>query len=280
MSYNQNPIGSTPDHSDKDGRLVNVLVPIYRPQLSESDRISLTQTCRMLAAYPITVIHPEGMDTSAIGQEFPMLAFRAFNTAYFADIKGYNRLMLASEFYAAFADFKYILIAQLDVFIFRDNLAEWCLRDYDYVGAPWLQRRVYTLPVIAQLLRLYKRITHLRGRLTRFDRYGKVGNGGLSLRKVESHLRVIREQEADVYRFAVTHNREHLHNEDTFWAMMPCDFHYPSEEEAIRFAYDKYPELSFKRSHGTLPFGCHGWTKSKNRVFWCGEGDTPRFPSH
>mgnify|MGYP000668782985 FL=1 len=180
MSYNQNPIGSTPDHSDKDGRLVNVLVPIYRPQLSESDRILLTQTCRMLAAYPITVIHPEGMDTSAIGQEFPMLAFRAFNTAYFADIKGYNRLMLASEFYAAFADFKYILIAQLDVFIFRDNLAEWCLRDYDYVGAPWLQRRVYTLPVIAQLLRLYKRITHLRGRLTRFDRKGKVGNGGLS----------------------------------------------------------------------------------------------------
>lgn len=62
--------------------------------------------------------------------------------------------------------------------------------------------------------------------------------------------------------------------------MMPRDFHYPSEEEAIRFAYDKYPELSFKRSHGTLPFGCHGWTKSKNRVFWCGEGDTPRFPSH
>lgn len=42
----------------------------------------------------------------------------------------------------------------------------------------------------------------------------------------------------------------------------------------------KYPELSFKCSHDTLPFGCHGWRKSKSSAFWCGEGDTPCFPSH
>lgn len=258
--------------------MVNVIVPIYRPHLSETDRISLTQTCRMLAAYPITVIHPAGMDTTAISDEFPRLEFRAFDASYFADIRGYNRLMLAEEFYAAFSDYTYILIAQLDTYIFRDNLAEWCRRDYDYVGAPWLQRRVYTLPVVAQCIGLYRRWRHRSGQLTRFDRYGRVGNGGLSLRKVQSHLRVIREQGDDVYRFAVTHNRRHLHNEDTFWGMMPHNFRYPSETEAIRFAYDKYPALSFRRSHGTMPFGCHGWTKPKNRAFWCGEGDTPRFP--
>ena len=87
MSHNQNPV-SAHDHCGKDSRLVNILVPIYRPQLSVSDRISLTQTCRMLANYPITVIHPTGMDTSRIREEFPMLAFRDFDAAYFADIRG------------------------------------------------------------------------------------------------------------------------------------------------------------------------------------------------
>lgn len=262
----------------KDSHLVNVVVPIYRPKLSETDRISLAQTCRMLKEYPITVIHPEGMNTSSIHQEFPMLGFRAFNADYFSDIKGYNRLMLASEFYEAFAGYTYLLIAQLDVYIFRNNLAEWCQCNYDYVGAPWLQRPVYSLPVIAQCLRLYTLFAHLCGRITRFDRYAKVGNGGLSLRKVQSHLRVLREQSTDVHRFAVTHNRQHLHNEDTFWAMMPRHFHYPTETEAISFAYDKYPELSLKRSRGTMPFGCHGWTKSRNKAFWCGNGSVPRFP--
>lgn len=250
--------------------LVNVIIPIYRPTLSQTDRISLSQTCRVLGRYPLTVVHPKSMDTGEIAREFPQLRFKAFDDDYFASIVGYNRLMLSETFYSAFSDYRYILIAQLDVYIFRDELEEWCLKGYDYVGAPWLKRSIYTWPIIKQMISCYKYLQHGRGRLTRFERYGRVGNGGLSLRRVESHLEVIRKQPQDVRRFAVTHNRKHLHNEDTFWAMMPYHFRYPSQEEAALFAFDKYPQLSLRLTHGQMPFGCHGWTKKKNLPFWEG----------
>ena len=56
-------------------RLVNVLIPVYKPELGRDDRISLSQTCRILADYPLTVVHPEGLDVSSIAAEFPQLAF-------------------------------------------------------------------------------------------------------------------------------------------------------------------------------------------------------------
>ena len=247
---------------------VIVVIPIYNPLLNEKERISLRQTYEVLQQHPMVVVHPEGMDLEPLQQQFPRLTFQAFPPDYFRDIVGYNRLMLATEFYEAFIDYRYLLIAQLDTYIFNDQLLDWCKRGYDYVGAPWLRRPVYNLPIVRQVISLISWVAHLRGRRTQFDRYGKVGNGGLSLRKIESHLRILRTQASDVADYAITHNREHLYNEDTFWAMEPQDFSYPSWEEAMLFSYNKYPELSYRLTHHQLPFGCHGWTKPKYNKFW------------
>ena len=61
-----------------------------------------------------------------------------FDPAYFTSIQGYNRLLLSTEFYQRFLGSAYLLICQLDVFVFRDELAGWVARGYDYVGAPWV----------------------------------------------------------------------------------------------------------------------------------------------
>lgn len=258
--------------------MVCVVVPIYRPQLSQDDRVSLLQTCTVLAGYPIIAIHPEGLDVSAIQAEFPQLQFRSFQPQYFAGVEGYNRLMLSEDLYAAFLDYEYMLICQLDVFIFKDDLADWCRRGYDYVGAPWLKRGVYDWPGVRQFVQLYSAMQRRSGRLTQFDRYNRVGNGGLSLRRVESHLKVIRNQQDEVRLYAQVNNRKHLFNEDTFWAMVPQGFKYPTAEEAVLFSYNKYPEISYRLSGGAMPFGCHGWTKPKYKPFWCKDGGKPTFP--
>ena len=260
-------------------RLVNVLIPVYKPELGRDDRISLSQTCRILADYPLTVVHPEGLDVSSIAAEFPQLSFHSFPRKFFAGVEGYNRFMLSEDFYEAFSEYEYVLICQLDCYLFKDDLSDWCRKGYDYVGAPWLKRSVYEFPILKQLIHLYSHFRHKQGKLTQFDRYGKVGNGGLSLRKVSSHLQVLREQPEEVRLYAEVNNRKHLFNEDTFWALVPRHFRYPEWQEAILFSYNKYPELSFRWSGGKVPFGCHGWTKSKYRPFWCREGEEPRFPS-
>ena len=82
--------------------------------------------------------------------------------------------MLSPEFYRRFSDTDYILVCQLDAYIFRDELLSWCKKEYDYIGAPWSAPALYRMPI----LRLWRRYFHSRRRT---EKDFKVGNGGLSI---------------------------------------------------------------------------------------------------
>ena len=55
---------------------------------------------------------------------------------------------------------------------------------YDCVAAPWVRRKVYDLPILKQYMRWRLRRAERAGRMIRQSLYGKIGNGGLSLRRV------------------------------------------------------------------------------------------------
>ena len=145
---------------------------------------------------------------------------------------------------------------------FRDELREWCNKGYDYIGAPWLQRPVYKLPVISGIMHLIHSYHKFRGKPSKQDLYGKIGNGGLSLRKVASHYRITCEQNERIDHY-LAQKRYHLYNEDVFWATEANGFTYPKVKEAIRFSFDKYPGYCYKLNNRQLPFGCHSWYKRK-----------------
>lgn len=44
--------------------------------------------------------------------------------------------MLEADFYRRFGKYKYMLIYQLDAFVFSDKLLDFCEMGYDYIGAP------------------------------------------------------------------------------------------------------------------------------------------------
>ena len=211
--------------------------------------------------HPLVVIKPNHLDLSELATEFPKLSFISFADFYFKGISGYNRLMLAKEFYERFLDCTYILIYQLDAYVFRDELKEWCNKGYDYIGAPWLQRPVYKLPVIAEIMQLIHSYHKFKGKPSKQDLYGKIGNGGLSLRKVASHYRVTCEQKERIDHY-LAQKRYHLYNEDVFWATEANGFTYP------KVSFDKYPSYCYKLNNWQLPFGCHSWYKRKMKKFW------------
>jgi hypothetical protein len=246
---------------------VKIVIPIYKNELSELEKKSLKQVFKVLGAYPITIIKPFSLTITSLNNYLSKVEVLNFANEYFSGIPGYNRLMLSEEFYETFADCRYILIYQLDAYVFSDCLSEWCSKDYDYIGAPWLRRPIYNLPLIKQWINIKHFINKKKGKLTKQDLYNKVGNGGLSLRKVESHLRVLREQRNQVNEFA-NHKHYHLFNEDVFWATQPKNFHYPTAMEAIQFSFDKYPAYCYRLNKKKLPFGCHAWYKRKMRSFW------------
>ncbi|MCK5681152.1 hypothetical protein KAI46_10130 [bacterium] len=85
------------------------------------------------------VIFSEGKLEYRKGQDIVIAAFRIFQKRHPEALEeAYNKLLVFPGFWDAFPSFEYMLIAQLDAFVFRDNLDEWCRKGYAYIGAPWL----------------------------------------------------------------------------------------------------------------------------------------------
>jgi hypothetical protein len=83
------------------------------------------------------LVQPEGLENDYITKKYSNISVESFPKRYFENIEGYNELLLSASFYERFLDTKYILIYQLDAFVFKDELQEWCDKGYDYI-APWI----------------------------------------------------------------------------------------------------------------------------------------------
>ena len=249
-------------------KLVTVVVPIYKEHLPERELLSLKNNASVLSRYPQVLLAPEGLNVEATLREVPNMEVVRVSPAFLGSngIAGYNQMMLSKEFYSLFADCEYILICQSDAWIFRDELEEWCDRGYDYVGAPWPKRKVYDNPFIKCYLRLRKWLFSSPTHILRQEGFDKIGNGGLSLRRIDSFITAC-DRYADILDYFKCHHGTR-YNEDWFWAIVPKEFSYPSVSEAVGFSFDVKPELCFELANGKLPFGCHGWYKRKMYAFW------------
>ena len=100
----------------------------------------------------------------------------------------------------------------------------------------------------------------------RADLYGKIGNGGLSLRKVESFAAACCKYSEQIEQSFSRGG--HLNNEDVFWATVPQEFRYPEWQEALGFAIDTNPKYCYNLRQQQLPMGCHSWSKPRMWKFW------------
>ena len=247
---------------------VKVVVPVYKERLQGRELLTLKNNAQKLARYPHVVVAPEGLNVDAITCEISSCEVVRVSKEWLGSngVAGYNRMMLSKSFYELFADCEYILICQSDAWVFSDCLSEWCDKGYDYVGAPWPKRKVYELPIIKQYLWLRRKLLGGGDRILRQDYFGKVGNGGFSLRRISSFI-----EACDTYANRAEefkHSKGIVFNEDWFWALVPKNFRYPSFDEALGFSFDSHPELCYKLAERKLPFACHGWYKKRNIKFW------------
>jgi hypothetical protein len=259
-----------------------VLIMVYQDSLTELEKIALKQCLEVLRRHPIRIVKPLSLDLSAWPGIRDGVAFESFPDKYFKGVGAYSRLLISTGFYKRFIDFEYMLIYQLDAFVFKDELEKWCLAGYDYIGAPWFKGFSGD-----------DNITQLTG----------VGNGGFSLRKVRSHLKVL-----NSFSY-LTQPRENWHNrmasspkglnwlrqvcgfildlfirnntywlfnsfrgfEDQFWGLIPPKnfswFKLPDVEVAMNFSIEMQPRRVYDMNHHNLPFGCHAWWKY-DLEFW------------
>ena len=140
-----------------------IVVPVYKFPLDKSEELSWKTLLNKLPNYPLIILRPRGLELPdwMVCRSSEVVSL---DSGWFVSTKSYSHLLLKSFFYEMFRGWSHILIYQLDCLVFRDELIKWCAMEWDYVGAPWF-----------------------------FENGGNIagGNGGLSLRRVSSFLRVL-----------------------------------------------------------------------------------------
>lgn len=249
--------------------LVKVVIPVYKEYFGVLEEKSFLQCCKVLKDFEIVIVHPEGLNHSYLTDKSNNISTISFSKDYFANIDGYNELLLSSMFYESFLDTEYILIYQLDAFVFKNDLAKWCQKGYDYIGAPWL-----ATPENTVFLKYYHKIVRKfsKKKRERYQIFFKVGNGGLSLRKVASHYSIAKKYQQFISDFLNKKEKKIYAIEDVFWSLkapqFDQNFKIPEYKEAIYFALDRKPNLGVQLINNDLPFGCHGINKPKVINFW------------
>lgn len=265
-------------------KLVTILIPIYKEELSQDEYTSLRQCISILSSHPITLVCPESLKLDKYFAEYTDFQVETFRNDFFKSIDGYNKLLMSKQFYHRFLNYEYILIYQLDAYVFRDELEYWCNLNFDYIGSPWFADT--TIPVKDQVL------------------YG-VGNGGLSLRKVKSHYTALNfyfihfflksmyesytqyllsnQSRFQRIKFIIVsfltriffiRNKKYFNiklNEDKYWCLVVpkinLNFKVAPLELGIKFSFEENPDILYTMNNHGLPFGCHAWAKC-NKPFW------------
>ncbi|TKC55816.1 hypothetical protein FBD94_24535 [Pedobacter hiemivivus] len=236
-----------------------VVIPAYRKLQSIELRFlenGLTKT----EGFEQVIAAPLGLTIDESFGSLRALRVERFSKHYFESIKGYNQLMLSFDFYNRFSDFEYLLIHQSDVYLFKDELSYWCSQSYDYIGAPWYRpAKLNKGPLYSWLFRNLWQPLLVKKRKNGWL-YNKVGNGGLSLRRIPSALRILNHCSCDLLD-AYRHAKSTSYNEDIFWSIeapkIDPTFTIPTWKKALKFAIEFEPQTAVKELGDTLPFGCH-----------------------
>lgn len=259
-----------------------VVIPVYKQfnDLKEAEKISLIQTYKVLNKYDIYLVTHEFIDIGPYKLNTD-IKFILFNELYFKNISGYNKLLMSKDFYNSFKTYDYMLLCQLDVFIFSDMVDYFTKQKFDYIGAPWFEG-----------FHLASNDSKIIG----------VGNGGLSLRKINAFISTLNIFEplrnrkmsmknlgviiknpiifSKIIKHELVREKNNYlsilpwlfpNNEDEYWCTyikgVFTDFNISSIEIAIAFAFEVNPVVLYYLNDKKLPMGVHAWEKY-NPEFW------------
>lgn len=259
-----------------DKKEICIIIPIYKIELNSFEIQSVNQCIKILSDYSIHFACPNGLNIDFYKENFLKIEnFTFFDKDYFKDIAGYNRLMLSVGFYRTFNKYKYMLIHQTDCYVFRDELLDWSERGYDYIGGIWFEDFI--------------------GNPYKDAKVWYAGNGGFSLRKTKSMIRLLSSKKPlKSFKQLVTekkqlyktgkikffkeffllplnlfgyknnynyHSKKYNLNEDFYFIEAYSkynDLKVPKVDKTLSFSWDRCPAFLYEKLE-YLPFGCHAW---------------------
>ena len=222
-----------------------VVIPTHKNNFNEFERVSLTQTVKVLSKYDIYFAIPQSLSKKKL-EDYPEIMIERFDDDFFKSHEAYNRFCISEELYQRFSKYDYMLICQTDAFVFSDRLQEFVALGYDYIGAPARGEKGYAWG------------------------FCHVGNGGLSLRNIKSCLRMVKQKEKVLKCIALQKFPDW--GEDVFFSFCgksdSFDFSVPCMRVAADFSTQTDVAKGLRKiAKEGLPFGCHMWSQT-NYHWW------------
>ncbi len=258
---------------------VAVVTTFYKPfsMHSEDELHALEQMKSILKNRDLFFMHPESIDPREFTEFMSPVPFHAIplSDRYFGSLSKANIFLMGPRLYNHLKAYDHILIYHTDAFVFDDELDYWCSLNIDYIGPPWFIGNEKPVEPF---------------------RFKGVGNGGFSLRRTQSFIRIsnnilytlphllcyrlyrlLEGQRFPQLRRLLGINyilkalKPHIGYEDEYWGMIvPRYFKWfkvAAPEDAVRFSFEVLPEELYRLNNYKLPFGCHAWTKY-GKDFW------------
>lgn len=275
------------DKNATDKKECIIVIPCYKTNITRDEQASLIQCVKVLKQWDICLIAPIDLNLEnyikLIEKLHKNVSILRFPDEYFDSVESYSQLMLNIDFYKSFNNYKYMLIYQLDAWVFSDNLREWCKSGFDYIGAPWFEDYA---------------MCNKNSKLLEY-----CGNGGFSLRNIQKTCTLLSKNYHAVKKLLMIY-KENRHksfiiniinyplvilkwlfqrerfvpvwkitnlNEDGIITDVArkiyADFKVAKAKEAIPFAFECNSDVLYEMNNKQLPFGCHAY-KKYNWDFW------------
>lgn len=234
-----------------------IVIPVYKENLDCIEEISLKRLIDVVGEkqYNIILVCPESLNVNIYKEYIPSLSIERFEDKYFESTHSYSQLCINYDFYDRFSDYEYMLIYQLDCYLFYDSISKWCDEGYDYIGGPIISTDCGWDTV--------------KNAQKEYQPY--VGNGGFSLRKIEVFKDICNPEGELRKTYNLTDEKlSHIRWEDKYFCNDLFNIYklsIPTFAKAVWFGLDMSVDVIYDYFEwkGT-PMGCHSW--DKNIRYW------------
>ena len=243
-----------------------IIIPLYKYDLYDYEIMSLNRILDLYySKYDIMFLVPDNFDIWKLLNKYYynltdnfVYTYYKWHESYFVNSSTYNIICLNKNFYETFINkYNYMLIYQLDAYIFKDELDYWINKEYDYIGS------FENVILYNNLLKKDNYLYSINDFNKKYNftipddkKYIFNMNGGCSLRNINFCYNIV--NNIDFYYYILYDSG--IIAEDSFYSLFCKDV---SIYESCKFGYSHFNlELSQIINNYELPFCAHAIHKN------------------